>query len=48
MLIEALNNMVVDGLMNRILDAICNEEKVKLHKSILISKIMEVDFRMMK
>lgn len=43
MLIEALNNMVVDDLMNQFLDKIYDEKDVKLQKSVLISKIIEMD-----
>ena len=38
MLIEDINNMVVEDLTNQFMDEICDEEEVKLQKSILISK----------
>lgn len=40
-LVEALNNMVVNYLMNKILDEICDGEEVKRQKSILISLILK-------
>ena len=37
--------MVLEDLMNQFLDDICDEEEVKLQKSILISKSMEANLK---